>query len=115
MVDKNVSLGNSIDEILLIYQNILQNPSFKMYEENANRLDQLYEDVKNQPITSEDKVKIAQILELNEQVIQVILNEKVMLSQEIIMFEKKKQATNYYGKLSNTYDVGAFFVDFKSK
>lgn len=107
--------ANLIDELCAIYHAIFSNPCFEQYELYAERLDLLYSEIEGNIVSSEDRIKLYEISRLHEQITTIILSEKEMLSQEIISIEKRKHVVNHYAKLSNSYDVGAFFVDKKTK
>lgn len=106
----------SLDRIYEIYQKILLNPSFQTYEGYVTELDLLYRGIEDMPLASYKQSKVIEILEMHMEISKVILNEKEMLGQEIILLNKKKQASNNYGNSSfHNLDGGAFFVDLKSK
>ncbi|AWB46228.1 hypothetical protein DCC85_20065 [Paenibacillus sp. CAA11] len=105
---------SAFQRILEIYKLILsESATFDEYTKYSEELDQLYIEVGSKEPSEEDSLILEDIKVLHERIIQLIMLEKEKLSQEIVMFEKRKRMTQDYGKLSNNYDVGAFFVDFK--
>ncbi|MFD7524829.1 hypothetical protein [Paenibacillus chitinolyticus] len=111
---KESQLYVGLKELLQIYQQILQNPSFDSYMENSDKLDLLLGQIEGHTIlSSRDKAMLSEVYELHGQLMAVILKEKDMLNQDITRLEKTKQVTNNYGRQSNSYDFGAFFVDYK--
>jgi len=110
MADHNNSLFIRIREI---YKLILSESTFDEYAKHSDELDQLYIQVGKEKLPEENRLILEDIKVLHEQVIHLITSEKEALAQEIVLHEKKKRMTQDYGKLSNNYDVGAFFVDSK--
>lgn len=105
--------SNPLVELMQIYKQILDKRSFEEYEKHADMLDQLYIKINMMDMSAGNLELLAEVRTLHEQVIHFITLEKESLSQEIIMFNRKKRMTQDYGKTYNANDVGAFFVDFK--
>ncbi|MFB5674706.1 hypothetical protein ACE3NQ_14730 [Paenibacillus terreus] len=105
--------GNPVHEILMIYKTILDNPRFDEFQKHESMLDQLYIKLDSWELTEEEKTGLREIQKMHEQIIRFIVAEKESLSQEMFLYGKKKRAANHYNTLSNSYDAGAFFMDFR--
>ncbi|MFE4573231.1 hypothetical protein [Paenibacillus chitinolyticus] len=112
-VDKEEHSVGIMNQLVEVYQAILMNPCFELYEQNAERIDDLYEQLKHLHIRKEDKLLLAEIKILHDQVMNAILLEKTSLSREITEIEKRKQVSVQYSKLSNYSGSDSYFVDFK--
>jgi len=105
--------SNPLKELLETYNLILEKSEFSEYVKYEDLLDQLYIKIADMRLTEEDRMMIAEIQELHGRIIRFITLEKESLSQKMVNFSKRKRVTQSYGGMTNNYDVGAFFVDFK--
>lgn len=104
-----------IETLLFLYRKIMENPSFNEYQKYEDTITHLFEQVMHKEVTSTDRNRslLCEVRDLHEQIIHVILKEQSNLNEEIDLFERKKRASDHYGKLSGNYEAGAFFVDYK--
>lgn len=103
---------SAADNLIKLYEEILREPTFEMYEEKSLEIEQFFN--KLQQETSSDRGKLLKVKELHDQLISVILLEKESLGKQITDFGKRKYVSNQYGKVSNHDNVDAFFVDYKN-
>lgn len=111
--NSNSITNNPVYEIFRIYKIILANPCFEEFQKHESMLDHLYTKLDSWELTKEEKTELLEIQKMHEQIIRFIVEEKESISQEIFLHEKKKHAANHYNTLSNNYDVGALFMDFR--
>lgn len=102
-----------IEELVRLYRVVLEVPSFEHYRKYEERIDKLYDHLRQLSPTEYDLSLLSEVQVLHEELTLVILNETKELKEEMDLFEKKKRISDHYGRQSNSYDVGAFFVDFK--
>ncbi|MGG4344512.1 hypothetical protein [Paenibacillus lautus] len=101
-------------ELLLhLYQTVMKNPSFDYYSQYEGEFSRLYEELAHTTMTKDDLRVLAEVQILHEQLVHVIFEETNVLNEEIGVLEKKKKISDHYGRQSNNYNVGAFFVDYR--
>lgn len=108
-----ISQNGPIEQLVRLYRVVLESPSFDHYRKYEEQIDNLYDHLRQLSLTEYDLSLLSEVQVLHEELTLVILNETKELKEEMNLFEKKKRISDHYGRHSNNYDVGAFFVDFK--
>lgn len=111
-MDKSAQIS-LIEELLGLYKVVLEKPSYEHYHKYEEQIDNLYDQLRRVTLTEYDLSLLSEVQVLHEKLTLVILNETKELNEEINLFEKKKRISDHYGRQSNSYDVDAFFVDYK--
>ncbi|WP_339295022.1 hypothetical protein MKY82_31375 [Paenibacillus sp. FSL W7-1279] len=101
------------EELLRLYQVVMEIPSYDHYSEHEERMTKLYDHLCEITLTEYDRSLLSEVQVLHEKLTEVILNEKRILNEEINLFEKRKRISDHYGRQSNNYNVDAFFLDYK--
>ncbi|MEK4360383.1 hypothetical protein NYE48_25600 [Paenibacillus sp. FSL M7-1455] len=109
----NLELSSAIERASAIYEDLLTNPSFERYEEKAGDIDQIFDYLRQQEFSHEERKKLENLKKLHDELISNILHEKASLGEQIAALDKKRRVTNQYGKISNYYGQDAFFIDYK--
>ncbi|WP_068777457.1 hypothetical protein [Paenibacillus sp. FJAT-26967] len=102
-----------LNEISINYTCILKSPCFEVYEEYSEVINKLYSLLEQRSITDEDKLKLKEIKNMHDEIMQALESEKKTLEKQIVAIEKKKNASNVYNKQAS-YINDAFFVDIKN-
>lgn len=105
-------ISNPVEQLHLLYKKVVENPCFDQYAIYENSITRLFDCIKQRQFNESDRLLLAEIREMHEQVICAILAEKNNLSMDMDLLERKKRASDHYGRISN-YNASAFFVDFK--
>lgn len=111
MVNSNLSL--LVNRFGEIHRELLNNRTFEAYEIIVEQMDRLFEELQQQNFNEDDRDQLLQIKNMHDDIINIILLEKVNLVKDIAVFSKKKQVTSQYGKISDYDGSSAFFIDYK--
>ncbi|MEK3783907.1 hypothetical protein [Paenibacillus sp. FSL R5-0810] len=101
------------DRLIHLYKEVLREPKFENYEANVGEIDALFSQLQQRGNIQHDRGKLIEIKTLHEQIVSMILSEKEGLGEEFTKFNRKKNASSQYGKVSDYERMDAFFVDYK--
>ncbi|PCL91540.1 hypothetical protein [Paenibacillus lautus] len=113
MYNSHQTQKSQTELLLHLYQTVMENPSFDLYSQHEEEFSCLYEELSHITMTKDDLRVLAEVQKLHEQLVHVIFEETNVLNEEIVVLEKKKKISDHYGRQSNNYNVGAFFVDYR--
>lgn len=109
----NSESSSAIERAFAIYDDLLRNPSFDRYEENAGEIDRIFEYLRQQEFSEEDRKQLVNLKKMHDELIGKILLEKASLGERISAIDRKRRVNDQYGKISNYSGSDAFFIDFK--
>ncbi|WP_068783801.1 hypothetical protein [Paenibacillus phocaensis] len=104
---------NPVEQLLFLYRKVMDHPCFDQYQLYESDITLLFERIMTMQLSDSDRELLSEVRLIHEQITNVILLEKGELVEQIDLLERKKRVSDHYGRLSNTNNVGAFFVDFK--